>query len=76
MNWHERASVLSVPASSARIEDVARGEVVWAVYGHLDDGKTLVNLRPDERRKIACGRKHFETLGTAYRVLERADELE
>jgi len=43
---------------------------------HLDGGKGLANLRLDERRKIACGRKHFETLGTAYRVLERADELE
>lgn len=36
----------------------------------------LNDLRPDERRKIICGRKHFgETLSTSYRVVKAADEL-
>ena len=37
---------------------------------------TLTDLRPDERRKIMCGRKHFrEALGVDYRVVTSAAEL-
>lgn len=37
---------------------------------HLDD------LRPDERRKIACGESHFqEALGVDYRVVTTSDQL-
>jgi type III restriction enzyme len=33
-------------------------------------------LRPDERRKIICGQKHFEgALGTSYRVVTSPTEL-
>jgi len=33
-------------------------------------------LRPDERRRIACGERHFrEALGVDYRVVERAEQL-
>ena len=33
-------------------------------------------LRPDERRKISCGKKHFEdTLGTSYKVVTSPSEL-
>jgi type III restriction enzyme len=36
----------------------------------------LDNLRPDERRKIACGRQHFEgALGVNYRVVTTAKQL-
>jgi type III restriction enzyme len=34
------------------------------------------DLRPDERRKIACGRSHFQdALGVSYRVVTKASEL-
>ncbi|WP_109261797.1 restriction endonuclease [Hyphobacterium indicum] len=36
----------------------------------------LEELRPDEKRKILCGRKHFEdTLGTSYKVLTESNQL-
>jgi type III restriction enzyme len=36
----------------------------------------LDRLRPDERRKISCGKKHFEdALGTSYKVVTRPSEL-
>jgi len=37
---------------------------------HLDD------LRPDEQRKIRCGRRHFkDALGVDYAVVRSAQEL-
>ena len=37
---------------------------------------SLNELRPDERRKILCGRAHFESaLGVDYRVVMKASEL-
>ncbi len=36
----------------------------------------LHKLRPDERRKITCGRAHFDdTLGVSYKVVTSVDEL-
>jgi len=36
----------------------------------------LDKLRADERRKILCGKKHFEdALGTSYKVVASASEL-
>jgi type III restriction enzyme len=36
----------------------------------------LADLRPSERRKIACGRKHFTgTLGVSYKVVSDASQL-
>jgi type III restriction enzyme len=33
-------------------------------------------MRPDERRKIACGQKHFEgALGTSYKVVTTPSDL-
>jgi type III restriction enzyme len=39
-------------------------------------GANLEALRPDERRKIACGKRHFEgALGVSYRVVNAANDL-
>jgi type III restriction enzyme len=36
----------------------------------------LTDLRPDEKRKILCGRKHFrDALGADYRVVTSAAQL-
>ena len=35
----------------------------------------LNDLRPDEERKIECGRQHFGALGVNYRVVTSASEL-
>ena len=36
----------------------------------------LSDLRPQERRKILCGKRHFEgALGVSYRVVTSASEL-
>ena len=36
----------------------------------------LDDLRPDERRKILCGKNHFqETLGVDYRVVTSCDHI-
>jgi type III restriction enzyme len=61
----------------------------WAIVMGDDDGADrlylvretkgtihLPDLRPDERRKILCGRKHFrDALGVDYRVVSSAAEL-
>ena len=34
------------------------------------------DLRPDERRKITCGERHFkDALGVNYKVVSKAGEL-
>ncbi|MHB8378148.1 MAG: restriction endonuclease, partial [Dehalococcoidia bacterium] len=39
-------------------------------------GANLEALRPDERRKITCGKRHFEgALGVSYRVVSSANDL-
>lgn len=60
----------------------------WAVVMDLGGGKDrlylvretkpkdLTNLRPDERRKIECGKKHFvDTLGQDYKVISDVSQL-
>ncbi len=62
----------------------------WAiVMDHPEDGKPVLylvretkdtlnldELRPDERRKVKCGEKHFrEALGVDYKVVTSAGEL-
>ncbi|MDR6430537.1 DEAD/DEAH box helicase family protein [Brucella pseudogrignonensis] len=60
----------------------------WAIVMDMGDGKDrlyliretkpkdLANLRPDERRKIECGKKHFiDTLGQDYKVISDVSEL-
>jgi type III restriction enzyme len=52
--------------------DEERLYLVRETKGSLD----FNDLRPDERRKINCGRKHFgEALSTSYRVVTEAPEL-
>ncbi|PYE81323.1 DEAD/DEAH box helicase family protein [Pseudoroseicyclus aestuarii] len=52
--------------------DEERLYLVRETKGSLD----LNDLRPDERRKIICGRKHFgEALSTSYQVVKVAEEL-
>lgn len=52
--------------------DEERLYLVRETKGSLD----LNDLRPDERRKIICGRKHFgDALSTSYRVVTAAAEL-
>jgi type III restriction enzyme len=45
--------------------------LVRETKGTLDLGK----LRPDEERKIKCGRQHFDALGVNFRVVTSASEL-
>jgi type III restriction enzyme len=62
----------------------------WAiVMDHPEDGKPILylvretkdtlnldELRPDERRKVKCGEKHFrDALGVDYKVVTSAGEL-
>jgi type III restriction enzyme len=61
----------------------------WAIVMQEEDGKPILylvretkgthkldDLRPDERRKIICGGKHFKgALGVDYQVVTSADEL-
>ena len=35
----------------------------------------LAELRPDERRKVHCGERHFRGLGVDYKVVTAAHEL-
>lgn len=35
----------------------------------------LDELRPDEKRKVQCGAKHFEELGVSYKIVTSAAEL-
>ncbi|OOY05873.1 DEAD/DEAH box helicase family protein [Thioclava sp. F28-4] len=52
--------------------DEERLYLVRETKGSLD----LDDLRPDERRKIICGRKHFgEALSTSYQVVKVSGEL-
>ena len=40
------------------------------------DTTKLAELRPDERRKIECGKKHFEdALGVSYKVVTEVKQL-
>lgn len=37
---------------------------------------TIADLRPDERRKIKCGQKHFvDTLGVDYKVVTELGQI-
>ena len=45
--------------------------LVRETKGTLD----LSKLRPDEERKIRCGRQHFGVLRVNYRVIASASEL-
>jgi len=53
----------------------ATGDRLYLVR-ETKDTTNLDNLRPDERRKIKCGKRHFEgALRVSYRVVTRASDL-
>ena len=52
--------------------DEERLYLVRETKGSLD----LNDLRPDERRKIICGQKHFvDALGGNYKVITQTNQL-
>ncbi len=56
-------------------EDGAGEPVLYLVRETKGTGR-LADLRPQERRKILCGKRHFEdALGVSYRVVTSAAEL-
>jgi type III restriction enzyme len=58
-------------------ETDAHGEVIQKLYLVRETKSTHERdaLRPDERRKIDCGEKHFKAIGVDYRVVTDASEL-
>ena len=47
-----------------------------AYTGTPDDDALVADLRPDERRKIECGNKHFvDTLGQDYKVITNISQI-
>jgi type III restriction enzyme len=58
------------------IENPEDGDPVLYLVRETKGTLKLNELRPEERRKIACGRRHFEdALGLNYRVVTTAKEL-
>jgi type III restriction enzyme len=52
------------------------GEPMLYLVRETKDPSWKTTLRPDERRKISCGERHFkDTLGVDYRVVSKASEL-
>lgn len=58
------------------MENPEDGDPVLYLVRETKGTLKLDELRPDERRKIACGRRHFEeTLGVSYKVVTSASQL-
>lgn len=58
------------------MDNPENGDPVLYLVRETKGTKNLSELRPDERRKIVCGRAHFEkALGVNYSVVEKASEL-
>lgn len=58
------------------IEDPESGDDLLYLVGETKGTLNLDELRPGEKRKILCGRKHFaDTLGVSYRVVTEAAQL-
>ncbi|MBC8457583.1 MAG: hypothetical protein H8D67_06270, partial [Deltaproteobacteria bacterium] len=55
--------------------DKPTGEPLLYLVRETKDTQNLDKLRPDEKRKIKCGTKHFEELDVDYRVVTSAGEL-
>jgi len=52
------------------------GEQMLYLVRETKGTKNLDDLRPDERRKIECGKRHFrDTLGVNYEVVDSAADL-
>jgi type III restriction enzyme len=53
-----------------------KGEKLLYLVRETKGNNWKTELRPDERRKITCGKRHFDgALGVNYRVVSRASEL-
>ena len=51
-------------------------ELIFTTAKKTKGSLDMNDLRQDERRKITCGRKHFEdALGTSYQVVTEAGQL-
>ena len=50
------------------------GDLLYLVR-ETKDTTNLYELRPDERRKLHCGERHFRELGVDYKVVISAREL-
>jgi type III restriction enzyme len=58
------------------IEDPEGGDDLLYLVRETKGSLDLDDLRPDERRKIACGRRHFsDALDVNYRVVTNASQL-
>ncbi len=58
------------------MENPEDGDPVLYLVRETKGTLKLEELRPEERRKLACGRRHFEgALGVNYRVVTAAKEL-
>jgi type III restriction enzyme len=58
------------------MENPEDGDPVLYLVRETNGTLKLDDLRPEERRKLACGRRHFEgALGVNYRVVTSAKEL-
>jgi len=51
------------------------GEELLYLVRETKDTTNLYELRPDERRKVLCGERHFRELGVEYKVVTSAHEL-
>ena len=52
------------------------GEQMLYLVRETKGTTSLDDLRPDERRKIECGKRHFEeALGVDYEVVDSAADL-
>jgi type III restriction enzyme len=51
------------------------GEELLYLVRETKDTTNLAELRPDERRKVHCGERHFRELGVDYKVVTAAHEL-
>ena len=58
------------------IEDNDSGDPRLYLVRETKDSTNLDDLRPDEKRKIKCGKQHFrEALGVDYEVVDSAQDL-
>jgi type III restriction enzyme len=51
------------------------GEELLYLVRETKDTTNLAELRPDERRKVHCGERHFRELGVDYKVVTSVHEL-
>ncbi|MCV0387613.1 MAG: hypothetical protein K5821_14565, partial [Nitrobacter sp.] len=57
------------------MENPEDGDPVLYLVRETKSTLDLSKLRPDEERKIKCGRQHFHALGVNYKVVTSAKEL-